>query len=339
MGQYTLFGALGSPYTLKMRAVLRYKRLPFILKHAIRGMQNPTHGSAEIAHVKPLVIPVLKDTEGRFHVDSTPMIGWLDVKHPQRAVSPADPVQRFLDLLLEDFADEWVTKLVFRYRWATQRDQQFCADFLVFDNGTKGRTNIERVAESFSERQIARMDFVGCADENAPVLESSFLELIDALNSIVIDQPFVFGQRPGRGDFALYGQLMELATDPTPSEIFRENAPFAWRWLSHMDDAGAVESPVDDAGSATRLHAGTVRLLALCGSLYLPFLRGNAEALSAGQETFETQWLGKVFKQAPFKYQLKCLRLLAAEYQDLNGNEQAQVKLYLGESAAQILAR
>ncbi|HBP14871.1 MAG TPA: glutathione S-transferase, partial [Gammaproteobacteria bacterium] len=50
-------------------------------------------------------------------VDSTPIIRRLESEIPGRSVIPEDPVIRFLDYLLEDYGDEWLTKAMFHYRW------------------------------------------------------------------------------------------------------------------------------------------------------------------------------------------------------------------------------
>ena len=69
---YQLIGFNPSPYSVKMRAVLRYRRLPFI-------WDNRTD-AREVAqrHRLPPVIPVLVMPDGAVMNDSTPLIHELD---------------------------------------------------------------------------------------------------------------------------------------------------------------------------------------------------------------------------------------------------------------------
>ena len=44
------------------------------------------------------------------------------MRHSGRGVVPPDPAVAFIDALLEDYADEWLTKCMFHYRWAHAAD-------------------------------------------------------------------------------------------------------------------------------------------------------------------------------------------------------------------------
>src|SRR3546814_17017666 len=110
---------LGSPYSMKMRAVLRYRRLPHV------WVQLNDRNAYEIANVKPGIIPVVRFPDGSMHNDSTPMLFELERLHPgQRSILPDDEAQAFLAFLLEDMADEWATKLMFQFRRFLERDQK-----------------------------------------------------------------------------------------------------------------------------------------------------------------------------------------------------------------------
>ena len=64
---YKLTGALGSPYSMKMRAVLRYRRIPHLWVHGADSRDALTKAKAP-------VIPVLEYPGGSFHNDSIPSI-------------------------------------------------------------------------------------------------------------------------------------------------------------------------------------------------------------------------------------------------------------------------
>src|SRR5947207_1194273 len=118
--QLTIVGVPGSPYSRKLRAVLRYRRIPhaWVLPGSpeSRGLPEP-----RVALLPRLILPG-DDGALEARVDSTPLIRVLEGSHRGRSVVPPDPAMAFLDALLEDYADEWLTKPMFHYRWAFAPD-------------------------------------------------------------------------------------------------------------------------------------------------------------------------------------------------------------------------
>ncbi|HSG88666.1 MAG TPA: glutathione S-transferase N-terminal domain-containing protein, partial [Pseudomonadales bacterium] len=113
-------GAPGSPYTRKMLAVLRYRHLPYeflIGNHADElGLPQPKVGLLPTFY--------LPNAAGEIEAvtDSTPLIRRFEADYAGRSVIPSDPVMAFVDYLLEDYADEWLTKCMFHYRWYYEAD-------------------------------------------------------------------------------------------------------------------------------------------------------------------------------------------------------------------------
>ena len=109
-----LKGAPGSPYTRKMLAILRYRHIPYSLLVAgstrLEGMPKPK--------VELLPTFYLPNHSGKLEAltDSTPLLRRFESLYPGPKVQPADLVLRFIDSLLEDYADEWLTKCMFHYR-------------------------------------------------------------------------------------------------------------------------------------------------------------------------------------------------------------------------------
>lgn len=321
---YTLHGALASPYSMKMRAVLRYRRIPHVW--------SVGPGSREaLAHVKAPVIPVLEYPDGRFANDSTPLIYDLEDRHPERSIVPDDPAQAFVAHLLEDFADEWLTKAMFGYRWLEEVDQIQMSRWLAFDAMKGGGLQQSQgFAEQFRARQVGRMAIVGCTQENFPLIEASTHALLDALEAHVVDRHFLFGTRPSLAEFGMYGQLSQLGVDPTAQAMMRKNYPYSYRWLLHIDDMSGIEGEWDaaDAPFAPIITAWLKQV----GEIYMPFLLANAAAIEAGKETFSITAMGLPYTQGVFKYQVKCLADLRARYAALDSAARAKVDPLLAEA-------
>jgi glutathione S-transferase len=322
---YTINGALGSPYSLKIRALMRYRRLPHIWQHGVA-----THGPAT-AKVKAPVIPVVEFPDGSFHNDSTPLIYALEARHTARSVLPPDPARAFLAHLIEDFADEWLTKAMFGYRWLAEIDQIQTSRWLAFDAFKGGGLDRSLAyAEQFRERQVGRMAIVGCTAENFPLIEASTRAVLDALEAHVVNRHCLFGTRPSMGEFGLYGQISQLGVDPTAQTMMRRDYPYAFRWLLHIDDMSGIDGNWDDVDAPFDPVIG--RLLRVVGEVYLPFLLANAAALAAGEETFAMTAMGLPYRQGVFKYQVKCLAELRARYAALDAAARSTIDPLLDET-------
>ena len=241
-----LKGAPGSPYTRKMLAVLRYRRIPYRL---LVGDQAVSMGMPE-AKVALLPTFYFPDRNGELEavVDSTPIIRRLEEEYPGRSVIPDHPVLNFIDYLLEDYGDEWLTKAMFHYRWYYEADIERAGQILPrWRNLTATDEEIAPMSRFIADRQISRLYVVGSNDTTAPVIEESYLRFLDLFRAHLTHGGFLLGTRPASSDFAFYGQLTQLAAfDPTPMAETLQRAPQVYAWTSVVDDLSGLEPTADD---------------------------------------------------------------------------------------------
>lgn len=319
---YKLYGALGSPYSQKIRALLRYRRLPHL------WVDESAQRQAALGAVKAPVIPVLEYPDGSFANDSTPLVYDLEARHQTRGVVPPDPAQGFIAHLLEDFADEWLTKAMFGYRWLEEVDQVQMSRWLAFDAlKGGGLAKSQGYAEQFRARQVGRMALVGCTRENFALIEVSTRAVLAALEAHVVERFCLFGTRPSLAEFGIFGQVSQLGTDPTAQAMMRADYPYTYRWLAHIDDMSGTEGEWEPGFAPV-----VAELMRIAGAVYAPFLAANAAAAEAGAETFRMEAMGLPYEQGTFKYQLKCLADLRTRYAALDGAARGAVDPLLGDA-------
>ncbi len=332
----TFMGAPGSPYTRKMRAVLRYRRIPY------RFLISGADGREDLPVAKVRLLPTfyLPNAEGEIEavVDSTPLIRRFEGEFEGRSVIPSDPVTAFVDYLLEDFGDEWLTKAMFHYRWVYEADIEKAGQILPRWRRVEGpEEDFQQAAKMVSERQISRLWVVGSNETTLPVIEASYRRILELFRDHLTERPFLMGNRPGACDFAFFGQLTQLAAfDPTPMALTLEVAPRVYAWVDRVEDLSGLE-PTEDGWIDRELPATLRALLGEVGRVYVPFLLANAKALMAGAERVECEIDGRPWVQKPFPYQGKCLMWLRERYGELSVADRAVVDRLLDGTGCELL--
>lgn len=332
--RYRVVGGPGSPYSLKLRAAMRYRRLP----HIWVVPQSYIGGDSELERAGKKMIPNLQLPEdGTYWADSTPIIYELEKRHPgDRSLIPLDPADAFLAHLIEDFADELMFPMIMSYRWSQPLDLQFCPRRqLTGWLGFMPTAQFEQMVNVFRQRQTQYVANIGPVAVNMPLYEHVYMSILKILESLLTQSRYFFGSRPSIAEMGLFGQLSQIAVDSTGSAIMKERAPRAFQWIQDLDDASGVEgewrtheAPVPDA---------LRNLLQLIADVYLPFLTANARAIKEDRSEFSVDCAGLRFEGSSKPYRANCLLWLKDEYAKLPAQARKQVDILMGTEAVQML--
>ncbi|MEM6661528.1 MAG: glutathione S-transferase family protein [Pseudomonadota bacterium] len=333
----TFMGIHGSPYTRKMMALLRYRHLPyrFIGPDTAKAEGRP---EPRIPFFPTFYLPD-EDRVDRAVTDSTPIIRLLDTLHQDRSVLPTDPALALINDVLEDYGDEWLTKAMFHYRWVREADIDRGGTIIpMWMNLTQPDQVLAAAGRSFAERQIGRLGYVGSNEITGPVIEESYRRLILALNAHLRDWPFLLGTRPASADFAIYGQLTQLAQfDPTPMALTLEIAPRVFAWVDRIDDLTGLDPAEDGWGAPETLPETLIAILREAGRTYAPVMVANAMAVLSGSDSVEAMVDGQTWTQRPFSYQAKCLGKLRDTHAALSTTDRTRFDAAISATGCEAL--
>jgi len=359
-----VFGNVGSPYTQKILSLLRYKNIPYTVSWG-DVVQNLSF--LDIQPPKPVLLPtiVLKDKNGSdiCKTDTTPIIRYLEDIYKDKSVIPNSSVLRFLNYLLEDFADEWTTKYMFHYRWYFDEDAENAKKMLVLQHKIDiDDESMNQFSDVIADRQINRLWVVGSNNDTANLIDQSYKRYLLLMENHLKHLPFMFGQRPSSSDFGLYGQLTQLVGfDPTPRNIAYKKSPRTVSWvnimsdLSGLHDSGGIGEFFGVKGNKSdnksklnyfddndygwididNIPDSLIQIFNEVGKVYIPCLIANAKAYENGDEVWETTIDGSIWKQKTFPYQVKCLNWIKDEFNKLSANDKKTTLDLIGGSGCE----
>lgn len=313
---YQLFGMEVSPYSVKVRAQLRYKNIAH--QWRLRNRENEADFQA---HARLPIIPLLICPDGKALQDSTPIMMHIEDVHPEASLIVPDAALNFLSLAIEEAADEWLLKAMFHYRWNYEADRIDSSMRLAKASVPEGK-DPTNYANAIAAHLMTRREPLGCTADNATAIEAWLPLVSTPLNAHLMQHRYLFGDHMSLGDLGLASMYYELFSDPTPRQRLSEFNAIA-QWLTHCMDC----SHRDDGQFASWDDLAETLLPFLQAFLvdqYLPWATANQAAL-ASNGTLSVHISGYDFQQPAQKYPAKTWQALKQQWQALPSEAKAQI--------------
>jgi len=323
-----VYGSDCSYYTGKLEGYLRAKGIAYHLEPFTRA--NLTRCAK---HTGVMQIPQVECPDGSWLADTTPIIAYFEAHMPEPRISPRDPLVRFVSLLLEDYADEWLWRPAMHYRWSYPETSRLMggrlAEHLRDEIGTtRTKTWFWRIRQPIL---FVRRDGVTAATRAAT--EASYLDTLAALEAIFRERPFVLGEGPTEADFGFLASMFRhFFCDPTPGRIMRERAPAVHEWVARMwnltpDRFAAAPEPHE-------LPPLLDPLLEAVAKIYLPYLLANARAYAKRASRVHYAVQGVHWSEPVKPYRVWCLQQLRGELEALADAGRSRVLTLLQDDGA-----
>ncbi len=324
---YRLFGAETSAYSTKMRSYLAYKGVPFAWTPRTQETEDELRRVSRFA-----TLPVLVTASGFAVHDTTPLIEALEADSPEPSATPADAATGFLACVLEEYADSWLAKAAFHYRWTRKKDQRLAATRAIEDYYVTTPPEDKKAVEDLAiETMTAQLKTMQLEGELGGAIEKSFKKFVKLLDDHLRKHLFIFGDRPSIADFAIAGQLIQMLKDPTPAKIIEKDGEFVAKWCEFMSapTASGPFAALDDLKETLApLFADDL------AQFFLPWAAENLENSLAGNETFSVT-LGKdAIALVPLRSAARSFRELRRKF--VTGQTIEALKAFTDETGATV---
>ncbi|MFK8047784.1 MAG: glutathione S-transferase C-terminal domain-containing protein [Halioglobus sp.] len=252
-------------------------------------------------------VPFYTEDGAQFFYDSSGLALHLD-QHADRHESPlvpADPALAFVCRLIDEAFDEFGLYMVHHNRWVTSAKTNTMGIVTGGEMGKLLPVDIGKlVAWSMPKRQVRRCPYLfsvapegfeaGVSRALTPpsrqgfpathkLLDTAWRNYLAAMEALLLQQPYLLGDRFTLADASAYGQLSMNLIDGAAADLMRELAPTTYHWLCGIRDGSHISGRGE-------LYLGDCLnpLLGAIAETFIPLMQQNAAAYAdavAGGET------------------------------------------------------
>lgn len=325
--KYTVYKSDISYFSGKLEAYLRYKEIPHTLVDCnadTLAMIGRKTGTGKM--------PAIEMDDGLWLTDTTPMMQWLEDKHPEQATLPVDPALRFIALLVEDYADEWLWRPAMWWRWVPK------ASRVTLGRRIAGEMISKAIAIPlgfyFGRRQLNEWLWKdGVSDANSNDVRDMLFRELEFLEPLLEQQDYILGSHPSMADFGYFASMFRhFGNDPISAEVMRREGPNTYEWLARMWNAkqSKLEPQVEWVWPEADHWQPLLRRIS---TDYLPYLHQNAKAFAANKKRFDYQGASLSFpRTVTTNYRVWCRQQLQKEFSQLNTTDQQRVEVLFAKA-------
>ena len=210
----------------------------YLIKYQIPFQELSTGHESFKAEVLPkgklATIPTLVTPEGEVIRDGAAIIEYFEAAN-DRPSRPTGPKQRIISALFDVIGTDGLLRRAMHYRWNFPEDNLAFVRYHFLHSQRDTPERSEKTEAMMNRMRHAAMIF-GVTEQTEAVVESLYLDYLEALNTHFEQYPYLLGWRPSIGDFGLIAPMYaHLGRDPHPAKLMQQRAVSVHRWVERMN--------------------------------------------------------------------------------------------------------
>jgi hypothetical protein len=170
------------------------------------------------------------------------------------------------------------------YRWNFPEDNLAFVRYHFLHSQRDTPERAEKTEAMMNRMRYAAMIF-GVTEHTQAVVESLYLDYLEALNTHFEQYPYLLGGRPSIGDFGLIAPMYaHLGRDPHPAKLMQQRAVSVYRWVERMNrydqDVPEFFSASNDFVEDDEVPESLIAVLRVLAEDFVPETLAAADAIN-----------------------------------------------------------